>query len=111
MKEEENKGKNPIVSPSTKEEFKGYSLDELKYQRALLMLKKEFLREKAAKQVEDVKKKIPVINGESPLTKMSASGIIGRVAKGLNYADYLMLGFSLFSAGKKLVSLFRKKKK
>lgn len=92
-------------------DFKGYTLEELRYQRALLLLKREFLKENALKEIKDVKQRIPMINGKSPLTTMSPTGIMGRVVKGLNYADYLMLGFSVFNAGRKVFSLFKKKKK
>ena len=92
-------------------EFRGYSLEELRYQRALLLLKREFLKEKAMNTIDDAKKRVPVLNGKSPLSNISPSGIMGRVVKGLNYADYLMLGFAVFNAGKKVFSLFRKRKK
>ena len=109
---EKNK-KQEYISPEIngESEFQGYTLDELKYQRALLILKKEFLKEKVLKEANGIKSKIPVFNGKSPLSMISPTGMIGRVAKGLNYADYLMLGFSVFNAGKKIFSLFRKKKK
>lgn len=108
--EKENKKPTPPHNMPT-EEFKGYTLDELRYQRALVLLKREFLKEKAMEEVKEVRKRIPVINGKSPLDSMSPTGILGRVVRGLNYADYLMLGFSVFNAGRKVISMFRKKKK
>ncbi|MCH5213784.1 MAG: hypothetical protein J1E97_01225 [Muribaculaceae bacterium] len=89
-------------------EFQGYSLDELRYQRALLLLKREILREQVSKDTKRLRNSVPLLGGKSSI---SASGIVGRVAKGLNFADYLMLGFSLFNVGRKLVSLFSRKKK
>lgn len=109
MKEEKVKAASPIPDAG-EEDFKGYTLDELRYQRALLLLKKEFLKEKALKETKVIKDHIPVLNGKSPLNSISPSGLVGRVMKGLNYADYLMLGFALFNSGKKIFSLFRKKK-
>ena len=93
------------------EDFKGYTLEEVRYQRALLLLKKEFLREKALGEISEVKSRIPLLNGKSTLGSLSSKSMIGRVLKGLNYADYLMLGFSIFNAGKKVLSFMRKKKK
>lgn len=110
MKDSESKDRGQSQATPHESEFKGYTLSELKYQRALLLLKKEFLREKACEQLADVKKRIPLLNGQSGLSKMSSSGIVGRVMRGLNFADYLMLGFSMFNVGKKAVSLFRRKK-
>lgn len=99
------------VSPEDlTEDFKGYTLDELKYQRAMLLVKREFLKEKALKETKEVKSRIPMLNGKSPLASMSPGSIAGRVMRGLNYADYLMLGFSLFNLGKKMTHLFRRKK-
>lgn len=110
--EENSKTKSSATSNIPEEkEFKGYTLDELKYQRALLLLKKEFLKEKAIKEANLVKERIPVLNGSSALSHFSSKNILGRVIKGLNYADYIMLGFSVFNAGKKVISLFSRIKK
>lgn len=109
--EKEKKNNSPSTVVEAEKEFKGYTLDELKYQRALLLLKREFLKEKALGNVHNLKERIPMLNGKSPLNNISPMGLVGRVAKGLNYADYLMLGFSIFNAGRKVFSLFRKKKK
>ena len=106
---EEDKQKTSSVKAA--DEFKGYTLAELRYQRALVLLKREFLKEKAMEETKAVKKRIPMLNGKSPLDSMNPTGIVGKVVRGLNYADYLMLGFSIFNAGKKVFSLFRKKKK
>lgn len=111
MKKEKETAAAGASAAPVEEDFKGYTLEELRYQRALLLLKREFLKEKAVKETKAVKARIPMLNGKSPLASMSPQGILGRVAKGLNYADYLMLGFSIFSAGRKMFSLFRKKKK
>ena len=105
------KSKNKEVqNPTEEQDFKGFTLDELRYQRALLMVKREFLKEKAIHQGQQLKERIPVLNGKSALASISSKGIIGKIAKGLNYTDYLLLGFSIFGAAKKVFSLFKKKK-
>lgn len=91
-------------------DFKGYTLEELKYHRALCLVKREILKERALSEVKAVKQKIPMVNGKSPMDTMTPKGMVGRVMKGLNYADYLMLGFSAIKAGQKIFSLFRRKK-
>ena len=111
MKATDETNKGGVPSPAEEENFKGYTLDELRYQRALIMLKREFLKEKAVQQTQSLRKRIPVINGKSPLSGMSPQSMVGRVIRGLNYADYIMLGISAFTAGKKIFSLFKKKKK
>ena len=110
MKESSTNDANHSKGPHNEESFKGYTLDELKYQRALLLLKKEYLREKMNSQIADVKKRVPLLNGGSSISGLSSSGMVRRVMKGLNFADYLMLGFSMFNAGRKVVSLFKRKK-
>ena len=110
MKEKDPK-KNVRKEDTGESEFKGYTLEELRYQRALLLLKREFLKEKALKETKAIKERIPVINGKSPLSNVSPLNLAGRVVRGLNYADYLMLGFSVFNVGKKVFSLFKKRKK
>lgn len=100
------KGSEAVVPDDN---FKGYTLAELRYQRALLLVKREFLREKAIKQAKSVKKQIPIINGKSPLSGITTHGVLGRVIGGLNFADYLIIGFQALRIGKKIGGLFRKK--
>lgn len=109
MKDKGTKG-NQTQDAAAENEFRGYTLDELKYQRAILLLKKEFLKEKALKEVNTVKQRIPMLNGKSPLDTITPKGVMAKIINGLNYADYLLLGFSLFKFGKKLTSVFRRKK-
>lgn len=93
-------------------EFKGYTLDELRYQRALLMIKKEFLKERAMHNVEAIKSHIPLVNGKNPIGHSSSSnGILGKIMKGLDFADYLVLGMQVVKIGKKIGRVFKRKKK
>lgn len=92
--------------------FRGYTLEELRYQRALVALKKDFSQTKLLRNLDGVKKS----NFLSP--QRVASSIPGRfgsvaskVFSGLNYLDYAMLGFSVFSSIRKVLSFFHKKKK
>ena len=107
MKKDKNNQKDESASVK---EFEGYTLDEIKYQRALLLIKREYLRESALAQVNDIKKRLPFSGGKSTLAAIKGGGLLSRVVKGLNYMDYLMLGASAFQAGRKIVSLFRRKK-
>lgn len=95
---------------SGEEEFKGYTLDELRYQRALLLIKREFLRDKAIEESKKIKDKIPLINGNSGLGEITTKGVIGKVIRGLDFADYLLLGFQAIRIGKKFGSMFKRKK-
>jgi len=92
--------------------FKGYTLEELKYQRALVTLQKEFCRTKLMRHVGNIQKSNPL----SPSSAVSSlPGKVGFVASkvfsSLNYLDYAMLGFSLFGIVRKVTSVFRRKKR
>ena len=110
MKTEGNENKHHI-SPSelSEEDFKGYTMEELKYQRALLLIKREFLREKALRETKKIKSQIPLLNGQSGLSSFPVNGIMGKMMKGLGFADYLVLGIQAVKIGKKIGSLFRRK--
>lgn len=97
-----------IEEPSTPKEFKGFNMEELRHQKALLLVKKEFMKQKVFNDVDVIKSRIPIINGKNPLDASSKGGMMGKILKGLNYADYLMLGFSAFKLGRKVFSFFRK---
>lgn len=108
MKGKENEYKE-TGAPSHAEDFKGYSLAELRYQRALLVIKKEFEKEKAIKEIKKIKSRIPVINGKSPMDGISTMGVVGKIIRGLSFADYLMLGFQALRIGKKAAGLLKRK--
>ena len=96
-------------------DFKGYNLDEIKYQRALLALRKEFAKEKVMEDLAAIRKRLPFQGGNSDnkggLRLPGAKGVLGRVMGGLGYVDYFILGFSVINAGRKIFSFFRKNKK
>lgn len=90
--------------------FKGYSLDELRYRQAVVELKKTFIKEKMMGNVEKIKQSTPLLNGNHGVSLPTLGGIAGKVLNGMNFLDYAMIGFSLFSTGKKIFSFFRRKK-
>lgn len=89
-------------------EFTGYSLEELRYQRALVALQKEFCKSKVMNGVRKVQKN--GISGASTSTGGKAMGIFGKFLTGMSYVDYALLGLSMFRSGKKVYSFFRRKK-
>lgn len=91
-------------------EFKGYTIDELRYQRALVALKKEFLKERVIKNTDNIKSQIPIVNGKMPISKGTSNGIFGKIMKGLDFADYLIIGMQAIKIGKKIGKIFKKKK-
>lgn len=86
---------------------KGYTLDELRYQLALSTLKKEFCKEKIIDTCHDAIDGAPWKgNGGNGIP----SSLMGKLLKGLSYADYFMVGFSVFKTARSVFSFFRKKK-
>ncbi len=101
---------NVVVEDST---FKGYTLEELRYQRALVLLRREFAKQKVESGLRHIRK-TNVFTGTASGSKASglvrAGGIASKILTGLNYADYAMIGFSAFGTVRKIFSFFRKKK-
>lgn len=108
---EETTPENLVVSE--KSDFKGYSLEELRYQRALTMLRREFAKQKINTRLNHIKN-TNAFTGTASGSKASglvrAGTIASKVLTGLNYMDYIMIGFSAFGTVKKVVNFFRKKK-
>lgn len=96
-------------SKHLEEEFEGYTIEELRYQRALLALKKEFAKEKAMKETQQIKEQIPLLNGRTQSAGSFTSGLLGKFMKGLGFADYLILGYQALRIGRKMGTLFKKK--
>jgi hypothetical protein len=85
---------NINVDPS-QNEWKGYTLDELRYRRALSLVKREIGRNQLMNSVNDVK------------TRVSDNGIRGLMAnnslmKKMKLTDYVLLGFKLSNVFYKL---------
>lgn len=100
---------HPKEGERLEDDFKGYTMEELQYQRALLALKKEFLKEKALHTLSAVKEQVPLIGGSISATGLQHKGIAGKLLKSLNFADYLLLGVQGIRIGRKIGSLFKKK--
>ena len=73
-------------------EFKGYTIDELRYQRAYALAKYEVAKMRMADDVQRLKSGMPQIGPK---------GIVGKLLRSLNYVDYAVIGFRLFSHLKK----------
>lgn len=100
----------PVESPKSAQQFKGYSLSELRYQRALTALKREYAKEKTIKRIDHLRHRSVFSSPGKRSSLGAAGGLLSKAATGLNYADYAMLGFSLFSSFRKVRGFFKKKK-
>lgn len=113
MKQIEKSEKIDIIEEIPK--FRGYTIEEIRYQRALLALRKEFCKAKVMESVQNLKP------GSNSSTRNSSKGgsskwaVAGKVASkllsNLNTIDYALMGLSLIGTVRKGYRLIRGKKK
>ena len=98
------------TAPHTEPDFKGYTMDELRYQRALIALKREYCKESIVDAAVKLHKSLPLsASGQKGLAR-NIGGVAGKIVGGLNYIDYLLIGFSAFGTIRKVFHFFKKKK-
>lgn len=98
-----------ITNPDT--QFKGYTLEEIRYQRALVTLQKEFCQAKMIRTAANLQKSNPFSAAGAASNLPGKVGLVAtKLVTGLNYLDYAMLGFSIFGSIRKVYGFFRKKK-
>ena len=95
-------------APHTQSGFKGYTLDELRYQRAVLALKAEYCKERIFETAEELHKKTPFSSQGQKIYAKGLGGILGKIVSGLSYVDIALVGFSAFNSIRKISSIFRK---
>lgn len=78
--------------------IEGYNLDELRFQRAYALARYEMAKARLVEDISAVKEKMPLTSGH---------GIAGKILGSLNYLDYALIAFRVFSK----IRGFRKKKK
>ena len=110
MKEIQSKDKvvNDIMTP--KNDFKGYTIEEIRFHRALVAMEADFCKTKILKSINNLQKFNPLTANTTSLPGKAGS-IALKLINGLNYMDYIMLGWSLFNGGRKVFSFFKGRKK
>ena len=109
LKDKEKKAKD-LVTPE--KEFKGYTIEEIRFQRALVAMEAEFCKAKVFKSWENIQAANPFMPGNKVSSLPSKAGSIAlKMFNGLNYLDYVLLGMSLFKGSKKIFSFFKGLKK
>lgn len=94
------------------EAFKGYSMEELRYQRAMMALRKEFCKAKVMESVREIRPKRDRQAGGTGRSKFAlATQIASKVFSNLNTIDYVLMGISLFGTARKGFRLLRGKRK
>lgn len=89
--------------PHHADNWNGYSLDELRYQRAVTLAHLEIEKEKLALAAADAREGIPVVGG-------MRSGIMAKIAGSLSYVDYVVLAFRTFRTISRAIRGLRRKK-
>lgn len=99
-----------ITSPENN--FKGYTLEEIRYQRALVALQKEFCKTKVMRNLHNLQKANPLTSAASSANTLPGKfgAVAGKLLTGFNYLDYVMIGFSVFGSLRKVFKFFRRKK-
>ncbi len=94
--------------------FKGYSLDELRYQRTLALIRREFTRKEMTNKVYSIRYGNAFTSTKSTAkgsSRFSPSGILSKIVSGMNWLDYAMIAFSAFGTVRKIASFFGRKKR
>lgn len=109
LKRASSKGQEVLENSNA---FRGYTLEELRYHRAMTTLQKELCKGRIMKDLKNLR---AGADPKSMAGKGSKIPLVGTIAstvlKSLNYLDYISLGMTLFGAGRKIVSLLPRKKK
>lgn len=84
-------------SPHHQSDWKGYTIDELRYQRALNSARLEIQKERLLNEFDTMKGTFGV---------MQPTGILGKMLKSLNFIDY---GIIAFQTVRRLSALFRRR--
>ncbi len=101
------------LATPTPRQVKGLTISEIRYQRALVALQKEFCKEKIDMSIRKLKTSSPFSKDYAGGKKSSFGkfgAIAGKLIGGMNYLDYAIIGFSAFSNVRKLLGFFKKKK-
>ena len=102
--------KETVIETADENKFGGFTLEELRYHRALTELKREYSKAKIADTAHKIQKRNPFSANSSSSGLGKVGGIAGKLITGMSYVDYAMIGFSLFNSGRKIFSFIKKKK-
>lgn len=118
---------DPQVLATRDTSFKGYTMEELRYQKALALLRKEFCKSNILESVDSLRHPFSdntkrIAGFSAPVkASQSASGstirqvgkvgklMVSSLLKGMKPMDYVMFGISLIGPTRKLIKIFRKK--
>ena len=82
-------------------EWQGYSLNDLRYQRAVTLARLEIAKEKLVMQGEDIR--------SGAMSGTGVRGLLGKVMSNLSYLDYILLAFRMGRTISRAFKGFRRK--
>lgn len=85
--------------PHSEENWRGYTMDEMMYQKAFLLARMEVSKTKLMNQVADLKSGFPGV---------SSGSIWSKLLSGFSYVDYAVLAFKIGSRVVRLVRTLRR---
>jgi len=93
-------------------EFKGYTISQLRYRRAMIAVKKEYALQELISEKHKFSSRSNFGGkfGSVARTVSNSAPVISRIFRGLSYMDYITVGLSLYGGVRKIVRRFRKKK-
>ncbi len=93
--------------------IKGLTIRQIRHKRALVLLQKEFCKEKMSFNMLKIKNSSPFSKNYSGKSRPfgRATGIAAKLINGLNYIDYAMIGYTMFNNIRRITSIFKKGKK
>lgn len=91
--------------------FKGYTMEELRYQRAMMALRKEFCKAKVLESVQNIRPggKARRSGSTTPSKFATVTHLASKLFSNLNTLDYILMGMSLFGTVKKGYKLIKGK--
>lgn len=92
-----------------KPRFKGYTIDEIRYRRALVGLKSQFVKEHLINESTRLSHYNPFGAKQKSGKSGMVVGLASKLLKGLSYMDYFSLGLTAFGTVNKVLKLFRRK--
>lgn len=97
--------------PAAVSQFKGFNMEDLRYRRAMLALRKEFCKANLLQSVHDLKPKKSSSGSSSPFgSKFAMAGrVVSKLFSNMNTLDYVLMGISLFGTARKGLKLIRRK--
>lgn len=89
----------PPHTESDTAQWKGFTIDELRYRRAYMLARCELAKGQLMRSAHEAKQGMPLSGG--------SHGIMGKLLGSLNYLDYALIAFRI---GSKLFKLTRRRR-